>query len=171
VANKWRDLYDKIPADRRARIEEQVGRDLVDMRLAEVRRAQELTQQELAEKLNVNQAWVSKLEHQADMYVSTLRSYINAMGGELEIVARFSDGTVRLTNFDQLSQAHETLRSPDDQRLTSTTPIAETTIKVWGAPPVTGPLDAFTIWEFGDSNTSARSRTPTSRTPQQRRAA
>jgi len=153
VAKKWRDLYDKIPADRRARIEEQVRKDLVDMRLAEVRRARELTQQELAEKLNVNQAWVSKLEHQADMYVSTLRSYINAMGGELEIVARFRDGTVRLTNFDQLSKEPQALRSPDDPRLITAAAGGETTVSIWGAPPtstlgpVSGPVDAVKIWE------------------------
>ena len=145
MAKKWRDLYDKIPADRRARIEEQVGKDLVDMRLAEVRRARELTQQQVAEELDVNQAWVSKLEHQADMYVSTLRSYINAMGGELEIVARFRDGTVRLTNFDELSREPHVTRLPHDPQPATATPGAERTVNVWAGPPVSGPVGAVKI--------------------------
>src|SRR5262245_54397054 len=76
MAKKWRDLYATIPPDRRACIEAEVTRDLAEMALAEVRRARELTQQQIAKNLDVNQAWVSKVERQTDMYVSTLRSYI-----------------------------------------------------------------------------------------------
>src|SRR5438067_2029563 len=84
MAKKWRDLYGAIPAERRARIEASVAQDMAEMPLAEVRRARELTQQQIARNLEVNQAWVSKVERQMDMYVSTLRSYIEAMGGDLE---------------------------------------------------------------------------------------
>jgi hypothetical protein len=45
---------------------------------------------------------VSKLERRADMYVSALRTYVEALGGELEIVARFPDGAVRITQFEQI---------------------------------------------------------------------
>lgn len=104
MAKKWRDLYTKIPPDRRARIEAEVAQDLADMALAEVRRARELTQQQIAKNLDVNQAWVSKVERQTDMYVSTLRAYIEAMGGELEIVAHFGDKVVRLRQFEDLDR-------------------------------------------------------------------
>lgn len=53
----------------------------------------------LAETLHVNQAAVSKIEPRTDMYISALRAYIRAMGGDLEIVAKFPDGEVKIANF------------------------------------------------------------------------
>lgn len=49
--------------------------------------------------MNINQAAVSKMERRTDMYISTLRDYIRAMGGELEIIATFPDGQVKIDNF------------------------------------------------------------------------
>ena len=69
------------------------------MTLAELRQARRLTQESLGETLHVGQTSIAKMEKRADMYVSKLRRFINAMGGELEIVARFPDGTVKITNF------------------------------------------------------------------------
>jgi transcriptional regulator with XRE-family HTH domain len=57
--------------------------------LADVRRARKMTQEQLANALDVSQAQVSRVERQADLHLSTLRSYIEAMGGELVLVARF----------------------------------------------------------------------------------
>lgn len=71
------------------------------MPLHELRHAKALSQATLASVLHVNQAAISKLERRTDMYLSTLRGYIEAMGGELEIVARFPDGAVRVTNFSE----------------------------------------------------------------------
>jgi DNA-binding transcriptional regulator YiaG len=96
---KWRDLYDRIPADRRARIEAQVAKDLAEMPLNELRRARELSQTQLAKAMDTAQSEVSKIEQRTDLYISTLRSYIEAMGGELEIIARFPDGAVRINQF------------------------------------------------------------------------
>jgi transcriptional regulator with XRE-family HTH domain len=73
-----------------------------EMDLAELRRALLLSQEELAQTLNVGQAAIAKLERRTDMYVSTLRKVIAAMGGELEIVARFPDHSVRITSFREL---------------------------------------------------------------------
>jgi hypothetical protein len=58
-----------------------------------------LSQESLAKLLNINQAAVSKMERRTDMYISTLRDYIRAMGGELEIIATFPDGQVKIDNF------------------------------------------------------------------------
>jgi transcriptional regulator with XRE-family HTH domain len=99
MATKWRALYDQIPADRRARIEQQVAKDLAEMPLQELRRARDLSQVRIAETLGMSQPEVSKIEHRTDLYISTLRSYIEAMGGELEIIARFPDGAVRVNQF------------------------------------------------------------------------
>jgi transcriptional regulator with XRE-family HTH domain len=73
------------------------------MALEELRDALRMTQQELAETLQVDQSAVSKLEHRTDMYVSTLRRCIAAMGGQLEIRAVFPEGTVRINQFERIA--------------------------------------------------------------------
>jgi predicted transcriptional regulator len=60
---------------------------LAEMPLHELRQARGLSQKMLAEALHVQQPAIAKLEKRADMYLSTLRSHIEAMGGKLEIVA------------------------------------------------------------------------------------
>lgn len=60
-------------------------------RLAEVRKARELTQVTLARKMHISQPSVAEMERKADMLLSTLRGYIEAMGGELRLVATFPD--------------------------------------------------------------------------------
>jgi transcriptional regulator with XRE-family HTH domain len=74
--------------------------------LRQVREARERSQQAVAEKLHIKQAAVSKLERRTDMYLSTLRGYIEAMGGTLEIIARFPDQAVRITQFEALDPEH-----------------------------------------------------------------
>ena len=59
----------------------------------------------LAKILGVNQAAVSKLERRTDMYVSTLQSFVKAMGGELKITARFPEGTVEINQFEDVEKA------------------------------------------------------------------
>ena len=71
------------------------------MPLNGLRQARALSQVKLAETLHVNQAAVSKIERRTDMYISTLRAYIRAMGGDLEIVAKFPDGEVKIANFSE----------------------------------------------------------------------
>lgn len=63
-----------------------------------------LTQEHLSTILGVQQSAISKLERRADMYVSTLRHFIEAMGGQLEIRAVFPDGDVRITPFQALAE-------------------------------------------------------------------
>jgi transcriptional regulator with XRE-family HTH domain len=75
-----------------------------EMPLDELREAREMTQVHLAKILGVNQAAVSKLERRADMYVSTLQSFVKAMGGELKITARFPEGTVEINQFEDVKK-------------------------------------------------------------------
>lgn len=70
-----------------------------EMVLAEVRKAMQLSQEELAAILNINQASVAKMEKRTDMYIGTLRRFIQAMGGELDIVARFPDRQIKIDQF------------------------------------------------------------------------
>jgi transcriptional regulator with XRE-family HTH domain len=73
-----------------------------EMALDELRAAREMTQQHLARILGVNQAAVSKMEHRADMYISTLQNFVRAMGGQLLISAIFPEGEVKITQFENL---------------------------------------------------------------------
>jgi transcriptional regulator with XRE-family HTH domain len=75
------------------------------MALAELRQARERSQEELARTLKVKQPAVAKLEKRADMYVSNLRRFIEALGGSLEITATFPEGRVTISNFGDLGIA------------------------------------------------------------------
>ena len=75
-----------LPARRRERIAERAA-DLATLK--DLRQAMQKTQVELAEVLHIGQEGVSRLEKRSDMLLSTLRSYVEAMGGKLELVARF----------------------------------------------------------------------------------
>ena len=96
------ELIRDFTPERRQRINETKGELLAEMPLHELRRARELTQRDMAQLLKVNQPAVSKLEQRADVYVSSLRSYIEAVGGKLKIVAEFPDGEVAITNFSDV---------------------------------------------------------------------
>jgi transcriptional regulator with XRE-family HTH domain len=74
------------------------------MPLDQLRKAQQMTQLQVAEVLGVGQGEVSKIEHRSDICVSTLADYIEAMGGRLEIRAVFEDREVRITQFGELAR-------------------------------------------------------------------
>jgi len=101
---KFRELYDKMPATSRADVERRVAESLKEMPLHELRAARKLTQQQLAQTLGLTQAAVSQIENRADLYLSTLQNFIEAMGGRLELYAVFGDGRVKLTPAES---AHE----------------------------------------------------------------
>ena len=78
---------------------------LAEMPLNELRQARGLSQKMLAEVLHVQQPSIAKIEKRTDMYLSILRSHIEAMGGELDVIARFPDGSVKINNFTDLGAA------------------------------------------------------------------
>ncbi len=96
MAKKFSELYNKIPADRRARIEERVREERRKIALSEMRKARSLTQNAIAEQLHIDQGAVSRLEKRTDMYLSTLRGYVEATGGRLEVRAVYADETIDL---------------------------------------------------------------------------
>jgi predicted transcriptional regulator len=65
----------------------------------------DLSQKMLAEVLNVQQPSIAKMQKRTDMYLSTLRSHIEAMGGELDIIAFYPDGAVKISNCAELGSA------------------------------------------------------------------
>src|SRR6202163_1616963 len=99
------ELRKRMAPERRARNVEATQRMLASMALYELRQARERSQEELARELKVGQPAVAKLEKRADMYVSNLRRYVEALGGSLEITARFTEGTVSITNFSDLENS------------------------------------------------------------------
>lgn len=75
------------------------------MVLKELRNAMHLSQKKLAATLSVDQANISQIENRTDMFISTLRSYIEAMGGQLDIIARFPEGEVHISQFEDIEDS------------------------------------------------------------------
>lgn len=103
MAHKWSELEAKMGPERVAASRARARKMIEEMPLQQLRSAREMTQTRLAELLEMDQGNVSKLEQRTDMYLSTLRSYVEAMGGELEIRAVFPDGDVKIDLFNKLS--------------------------------------------------------------------
>ena len=99
MTKRFSSLRAKMPAKDRKRSRQRAEELLQAMSLNELRRARRVTQGGLATKMQTSQSEVSKLEQRTDTYVSTLHSYIRALGGELDIVARFPEGCVRISQF------------------------------------------------------------------------
>jgi transcriptional regulator with XRE-family HTH domain len=91
-----------LPPERRAKIAARTEELIAEEKsLAELRRARSLTQEGLARKLGIGQDGISKLESRGDLMLSTLRSYVEALGGELDLVARFPNAPpVSLSGFN-----------------------------------------------------------------------
>ena len=102
MKKKFSKLRDNLNPATQAEIRNQVDVLIAEMPINELRRARGLSQKVLAQALDVQQPAIAKMEQRTDMYISTLRSHIEAMGGELEIVARFPDGSVKISNFSQI---------------------------------------------------------------------
>ena len=103
MAKKFADLRAKMSPESRVRGETKAKIMLAEMPLNELRQARGLSQKMLAEVLHVQQPSIAKIEKRTDMYISTLRSHIEAMGGQLEVVARFPEGIVKISNFADLA--------------------------------------------------------------------
>lgn len=102
MAKKFSDLRAKMPPKAQDRVAALTRKMLGEMPLQELRLARALSQEQIAKTLDIKQASVSKLERRTDMYIQTLRHYIEAMGGELEITARFPEGCVRINQFEEV---------------------------------------------------------------------
>ncbi len=94
MAKKFKQLTDKMAPEARATAKVKTQALLSKMALSELREAMKCTQSEIAASMKLKQPSVSKIEKNTDMYISTLRRYIESMGGKLEIKATFEDGEV-----------------------------------------------------------------------------
>ena len=103
MARNFRELEARMSPERQVRIAARVKEELALMPLQQIRNARQMTQTRLAELLEMDQGNISKLEQRTDMYLSTLRSYVEAMGGTLEIRAVFPDGDIKIDLLNKLS--------------------------------------------------------------------
>lgn len=109
MAKAFRELVGRMSPESQKRIRARTAALKRDMALQELRQALDLTQRQIAETLRMNQAAVSKLEHQSDMYISTLRRFLEAMGARLQIVASFPEGDVCINQFEQVHDGERVL--------------------------------------------------------------
>ncbi len=105
MAKNFKLLQARMSPEARARSQAKAEAMIREMTLTDLREAQKLTQNQLAKKMPITQAAVSKIERRADMYVSTLQRVIERMGGELEIRARFPHGDVRINQFSTVRRS------------------------------------------------------------------
>ncbi len=105
MAKPYSTLRAKMSPEARTKAEEHTRQLIREMPLQELRQARKLSQEQMAKNLHTKQSNVSRIEKRTDMYISTLRGVIKAMGGDLEIVARFPDGDVRINQFEELDEA------------------------------------------------------------------
>jgi len=105
MAKKFQNLRKKMSRERRDKIERTTRNMLAEMPMHELRRARQLSQEQVADVLDIKQGSVSKLERRTDLYISTLRRYIEAMGGELTLQARFPEGSVTITRLGQIDES------------------------------------------------------------------
>jgi DNA-binding XRE family transcriptional regulator len=99
----FKELCAEIDPQRGTRVESREDIFPKAMPLEALRGARQLTQAQLAQLLRVSQGAVSKVERRTDMFVSTLRSYVRAIGGHLQIRAVFPEGEVLINQFNDPS--------------------------------------------------------------------
>ncbi|MHC1729095.1 MAG: helix-turn-helix domain-containing protein [Syntrophobacteraceae bacterium] len=110
MARRFAELEAKMSAEAIERSDARYREMIAEMPLHELRHARGISQETLARALHIKQPNVAKLEKRTDTYISTLRATIEAMGGTLDIVARFPDGAVKITNFSSIGES-ETAKS------------------------------------------------------------
>lgn len=91
MAKRFNELVERMTPERQQRVRDQAQNLRVQLALKEIRKARGFTQKEIARNLGISQAALSKMENQGDMQVSTLRRLLGAMGGTLELGARFDE--------------------------------------------------------------------------------
>lgn len=96
ATHKWSEIKEKMAPGRRARLDADVRRELLAMELRELRQEAGKTQAEVAGIAEMTQAELSKFERRDDHLISTLRRYVTALGGQLEVVAVFDNKRIAL---------------------------------------------------------------------------
>ena len=111
MAHKFKRLSEPIMADpcERAKVDQLKRATLDAVELTQLREARGKTQREVAETLDVSQANISRIEHEDDLYLSTLSNYVAALGGRLELRAVFPDEAIEIVPAGHVA---ESMRMP-----------------------------------------------------------
>ncbi|MCY7345871.1 MAG: helix-turn-helix transcriptional regulator [Pyrinomonadaceae bacterium] len=109
MAKSFKNLRAKMSPDAKALSNEIAQKLRREIRLSELRNALDISQEELAELLNKKQAAISRLERRSDMHVSTLRAFVKALGGKLEIIASFPDASYHIKQFESDESADDAI--------------------------------------------------------------
>ncbi len=108
MARDFGELLAQMPEEDQRRVAAGAAQLRVEMRLGEIRKGLRISQEALAEVLEMRQASISKIEHQTDTRISTLQKIIEGMGGELDLIARFPEGAeIRINQFDREKSDNE----------------------------------------------------------------
>lgn len=99
TSKSWKALEkSKLSPEARARVRERASRELEELTLKRLRQQLELTQVEVSRAASMTQSELSRLESRTDHLTSTLRRYVEALGGELEITAVFGERRIKITD-------------------------------------------------------------------------
>jgi len=105
MAKNFNELRHKMSPERRQRNAAAANRMLLEMTLQELRQGiTNFSQEDIAEMLQVTQGYVSKLERQDDMLLSNLYAYVEALGGQVEIRARFPNQEIQINQFREIEK-------------------------------------------------------------------
>jgi DNA-binding XRE family transcriptional regulator len=100
MAKSFDELVKRTTSDgTRRRAAKRTQELIADLLVSELRQLSGKSQAQLAKELGIKQPTLSKIEKQSDMQISTLRRIVQALGGELEVLARFPSGAVRIGQF------------------------------------------------------------------------
>jgi hypothetical protein len=96
AVHRFEDLKHKMSRERQEQLRQEAEAELLELDLRELRELLGKTQEELAMLLKRSQGQVSETERRKDVRLSTLRAYVEALGGKLELIAEFGDKRIRL---------------------------------------------------------------------------
>jgi transcriptional regulator with XRE-family HTH domain len=120
MAKSFNELRRKMTPERRQRNAAEANRMLLEMTLQELRQGiTNFSQEDIAEMLQVTQGYVSKLERQDDMLLSKLYAYVEALGGQVEIRAKFPNQEVQNKQFREIAKLKAALASKAKQKKTA----------------------------------------------------
>jgi len=105
MRRNFSELKARMSPEARVRAEARTKDMIAEMLLTEIRQLVGLTQEDVAKKLGIKQPTLSKLESQDDMYISTLRRLVEALGGKLEMVVHLPAGDIRIQQFEKSATA------------------------------------------------------------------
>lgn len=101
MAKPFKILRDKMSPEARQRSKEMADEMMREYRLTELRHALGVSQEELAQLMSKKQAAISRFERRSDMHISTLREFITALGGRLQVIASFPEGSYHISQFEE----------------------------------------------------------------------